>query len=538
MAGRDDRGSLPLAMLLTVIAVGATVLLSNVVVPQIRNTGTDVRKATEINTAQAGIEAALGQIRGTVRAGDGTGDRTALPCTSTAAGAPDATLTGPVSEGGAAAYSVQMYYLPSRPPTDGTQAQWAKANRLPCTIGGGTSVAPDYALLISTGTAVARSAGRTLTATYQFQSRTKANVPGGAISVYNSSLCFAAPKDVGGGDPLKNGDQLVLVTCAAGDPLQSWAYGPDLHVTLLAADGLAAYPTGLCLQANSTDHAVVTFAGCDDTLRTQIWSLNNRDNFEGTTDGMEPNGKCFNVDYSTSPPSMVINNVIPGNPNAVVNSGGSDGTPCSGTSGDYTDYKAFFPDAKAGTGAAGPQTGQLVDYEQFGRCLDVTANTVTYDFMVIFPCKQRPAGDIQWNQVWHLPPLATGQSSADGRIYTHSTQDGEYYCLYSPGSTAPERWVKVEQCTPSDAIPADERWTRRDATGDNTDSYRLESTYGTGSPFCLQPTEPGDLNGYWNQFTAMKISKLVLLDCDASNAQKWNASPSVLSSVIKDFREN
>jgi hypothetical protein len=36
----------------------------------------------------------------------------------------------------------------------------------------------------------------------------------------------------------------------------------------------------------------------------------------------------------------------------------------------------------------------------------------------------------------------------------------------------------------------------------------------------------------------MKISKLVLRSCDGSNAQKWNASPSVLSSVVKDYREN
>jgi ricin-type beta-trefoil lectin protein len=527
MIRRDERGSLPLAMLLTVIGVGATILLGGVLVPQLRTTGTDVRRATEIDAAQAGIEAALGQIRATLRDGDGTGDRSALPCTSTAAQSPDATLTGPVSAGSPAAYRVGIYYLPTKPPTGAAAESWAKANRLACTVGAGVPTAPAYALLVSTGTAVTGSTGRTLTAAYLFQSRTRANVPGGAIKVYDSDLCFAAPVTAAAGD------QLILRTCDTADPLQGFAYQPDLHVQVLT--------TGLCLQADPIDHARVTFQTCSDSARTQIWSLNNRDNFEGTTDGQAPDGKCFNVDYSTTPPSMVINNVIAGDPTKVVDSDGTDGTPCSGTSGDYTDYKAFFPDAKAGTGAAGARTGQLVNYDQFGRCLDVTANKVTYDFMVIFPCKQRPAGDIQWNQVWHLPDLATGQSSAAGRIYTHNTADGKDYCLYSPGSTAAQVWVKVTPCTVTDpAIPPDQLWVRRDATGDATTSYRLESTYGTSSsgPFCLQPTGPGDTDGYWDQFTAMTISKLVLRACDASNAQKWNASPTVLSSVIRDFREN
>ena len=43
--------------------------------------------------------------------------------------------------------------------------------------------------------------------------------------------------------------------------------------------------------------------------------------------------------------------------------------------------------------------------------------------------------------------------------------------------------------------------------------------------------------GAGDQFTAMQISKLVLAPCDGTNLQKWNASPSVLSSVISDYRE-
>jgi hypothetical protein len=72
-------------------------------------------------------------------------------------------------------------------------------------------------------------------------------------------------------------------------------------------------------------------------------------------------------------------------------------------------------------------------------------------------------------------------------------------------------------------------------TGVNQTSYRIESTYGatTAAPFCMLPS-PTD---YRDQFTAMKISKLVLAPCDGTNLQKGNASPSILSSVVSDYRE-
>jgi hypothetical protein len=76
-------------------------------------------------------------------------------------------------------------------------------------------------------------------------------------------------------------------------------------------------------------------------------------------------------------------------------------------------------------------------------------------------------------------------------------------------------------------------------TGVNQTSYRIESTYGTTSsaPFCLMPATPPALNGYWDLFTAMNISKLVLGACDGSNLQKWNASPGVLASLVSNYAE-
>jgi len=526
----DDRGSLPLVMLLSIIGAGAVGLLGSTVAIQTTTTRYDTDRAIAIDAAYSGIETGLAQLRALPVNSSGDAELTSLPCTAVAAG-PNLTLAGVVSPGQAASYAVNIYYLIAAPPSDADPEAWARSNRFDCAAGGGPLTVPMYALLVATGKS--GTATRTMTATYLFQSRTKANVPGGTIKVYNSDQCLTAPRGISDAVPLTPGAQLTTATCAPADAKQVFTYNPTLQVELRNSAGSAYFPHGACLSAASADHAAVTFADCDSTKLTQIWSLNNRDNFEGTTDGVNPNGKCFNVDWMATPPNIVINNVIAGNANKVANTqgDGTDGTPCSGTAGDYTNYKTFFPDASAGTGAAGDVTGQLVNYDQFGRCLDVTANTVDYAFMVIFPCKQAPNKVIQWNQVWFLPSVPSGQ----GRVYVKGSDGTSYYCLYSPGSIAAGQYVKITPCTLNSPIPADQMWKRSVFTGVNQTSYRIESTFGTttSAPYCLMPS-PTD---YWNQFTAMKISKLVLGACNGSNLQKWNASPSILTSIISDYQE-
>lgn len=531
----SDAGSLPLAMLLTTVGIAATGVLGTTVVGQLRTTGHDADRAMALNATQSGIETGLAQMRAVPVNVATEASATTLPCTL--GGTANLVLSGVVSAAGRAGYSVNVYYVAAAPPADVDQEAWAKVNHIACLPTGGVGTVPMYALLASTGTA--GDVKRTLTAEYLFQSRTKANVPGGTIKVYNSTQCLAAPRSVTDTPSLQPGAALVLATCASSDPKQIFTYNPTLQVELQATENTTSFPNGACLSAASVDHTQVTFQNCDSTKRIQIWALNNRDNFEGTTDGINPNGKCFNVDYTTVPATVLINNVIAGNTNKVAGTAGdgTDGTPCSGLSGDYTKYKAFFPDPSAGAGAAGDATKQLVNYDQFGRCLDVTGNNVLSDFLVIFPCKQAPNKVIQWNQVWYLPAVAQGQTSASGRIYLKGST-GTVYCLYSPGSISAQQWVKITPCSLATAIPANQMWTRSQFTGVNQTSYRIESTYlALSSPYCLMPATPPAINGLWDQFTAMAISKLVLGACDGSNLQKWNASPSILSSVVSDYRE-
>ena len=48
-------------------------------------------------------------------------------------------------------------------------------------------------------------------------------------------------------------------------------------------------------------------------------------------------------------------------------------------------------------------TGQLVNYQQFSRCLDVTNHLWNSDYMIVWFCKQAPDGTVPWNQKWTLP---------------------------------------------------------------------------------------------------------------------------------------
>src|SRR5207253_1331455 len=76
-------------------------------------------------------------------------------------------------------------------------------------------------------------------------------------------------------------------------------------------------------------------------------------------------------------------------------------------------------DAGVGAGAAGPSTGQIVNFNQFGRCIDVTDQNVSSTFLIVWPCKQAPnVASLTWNQRWTGPAIPGGLTSATGRIST------------------------------------------------------------------------------------------------------------------------
>jgi len=518
-----DRGSLPMAMLLIIVGLSISGLLASAVAAQITGTRATVHSSESLDAAQSGIDVALGQIRLAVT--DGAGDPAKLPC---------GPLTGSVNAATDQTYTVTIHYLRTQPPAG--DVDWAQLNKMACAgsyLSGAET--PVYVLLSSTGRALdtgGTTAARTVTATYTLHSESRENVAGGLIHVLgqnNPDLCFSAPSATPG-----PGAPLTLRVCDSNDDKQKFAYVSNLNLVLVSsrADG----SPGMCLDAAPVHGEQVVFRPCaDPTVERQQWSLNDRANFEGTRNAAR-NEQCFHVVTPGIAGSTIVLHATANDPPGVSQYDRA----CLQ---DYTITRSFQPEAAVGTGGAGASNNQLVNFQQFGRCFDVSGNNVHERYMVIWPCKQSPNGVVQWNQVWHLPAVPDGDSSAPGIIWLHSDQDNRTYCLTSPGTVNPPgynpdtaSYPKLEVCDPAAPATPATTWTRRSATGVFATAYRIETTYGAppGTTWCLAPTDVA--RDHWATGNN-DVSKGTLAVCDGSRSQKWNADPMVLSSAVSDVSE-
>jgi hypothetical protein len=500
MSSRTDNGSIAIALLLTLVGMTLSALLVPMVLTQISSTRTDVQRVRALHAAQAGLDVALGHIRA---ANDGIGNGTlgALPC------GPLAGNVGP----GTARYSVTIAYVE----VDETTA-------IACNTGFGQGVlkTPAYALLVSTGTDRPSGPGaantvRQLRATYIFRT-TNQNIDGGLIHVYQTATSNDMCMDAGSSSPAA-GTGLQMRPCTPGSDDQKFAYNTNLTLVLVASRTVGN-PLGMCLDAGKPHLTgnVVQFRLCAATTAPQQqWSINDNGNFEGTTDGNTLDGYCFNVQIADQDLSPVI----------------------LGTTGagkchqGYDNIETFSAEASVGAGAANAASGQLVNFNQFGRCIDVTETNVNYGYLIVWPCKQAPdPANVLWNQKWALPIINPTTASGTGPITTKPAAG--LYCLQSPTSTAPGDYVRVFICPPG-PTPAAMNWTVYTDTGIYAKSYQVTDSAG----YCLSTTDPNakppDLYPQGQQ-----ISKLIVADCDGSTAQKWNAPPSILQSVpLKDIGE-
>ncbi len=499
----DDSGSMPVATLLTVVSLGLSIVLATVVAGEQRNTRVDIQSNDALNAARSGLDVALANLRAATRPEDGSGDPGKLPC---------ATLTDP-----AAGYQARIVYLAGKPVSGDT----SPAGALPCVSGSGLAVLPAYAMIVSTGTAGAQA--RTLTATYAFTSTVRNDrIEGGVIKTFSGSggnLCVSA-----GPAPTVN-RQLRVATCNPTDRSQLFTYGYGLTLGLkdtnLCADGRTS-------AADPTERAGnrVTLQTCAaDPVPRQQWSMNDHAAFVGTADGSSPNGLCWNI---------VSGLIVLANQYAAAEN-------CEDQ---WSENKSFFPAAAVGTGRAGAATRQLVNSEQFGRCIDVTSDDVTKEHLIVFPCKQSFTGTVLWNQTWALPAIPAGEDSATGAI--HTTWNGTRYCLTSPGTTGttlqgngqPANVVALRACPGTGVPPADLAWTVRSDTGRWTTSYRIESSYGAGpGNGCLAAADPGGpAASLWSTYN-VTFSKLVLVQCSGSDLQKWNTISRFYESSLTDVTE-
>ncbi len=198
-----------------------------------------------------------------------------------------------------------------------------------------------------------------------------------------------------------------------------------------------------------------------------------------------------------------------------------------------TSCSTWAPSAAVGAGAAGKASGQLVNFNQFGRCLDVTNQDVTSSFLIDWPCKQAPnPTNVTWNQRWSMPTASPNTNlgiTGVGPITTNYQNNGTLYCLQSPLSTT--GYVLVNPC-PAGGTPSNMTWTVYGATNAYATSYQIMDATSTvnpqATPLCLQPTDPTanppDLFSGGNN-----VSKMIVAPCNGSTLQKWNAPANLLS---------
>jgi hypothetical protein len=517
---RGDDGSLPIAVLITIVGVSLGGLLTSMVVNAISDSNLTARRVLALHAAQAGLDVGLAQVRGAVKTNAATGAeegaRAQLPCTA---------LTGTVGAGNDSSYSVSVAYYRTDP--QGQDAAWLDDNAITCATVSGPQYVPAYARFTSVGTAVTNghTMTRTLSGTYVLHT-TNANIYGGLIHAYRTSssvkdYCIAAAS----GDP--SSSEVTMQLCSPGAVSQTWAYTDNLQIVLVASQK-PSRPLGLCLEAGTTHTTgnVVTVQPCQGTkpsMYRQQWSFNGSAEFVGSelTAGTDTDGSCFYRAADGAADSQLL---------LIVNS-----SACNTSS---VNARRWSPDAAVGAGMAaspaGQAVGQLVNYNQFGRCLDVTEKNVNLGHLIAWPCKQNPnPAKVEWNQRYDLPALdsskaGTADNHATGTI---TTNNGTLYCLTSPSSVALYQYVQTKTCTGNN----NQEWTVYGETNRYATSYQIVD--GTGK-YCLQPRDPKAADPDFYYPTTYKISKIYVAECNGSTLQKWNADQNVIAALaLKDVKE-
>ena len=256
----------------------------------------------------------------------------------------------------------------------------------------------------------------------------------------------------------------------------------------------------MCLDGVDASSSPVVFRACVvPAIPQQRWSFNDNSRFQGTNvtnDGFS--NFCFVAAPANTPGIAVV----------------------LGSCNSSTDTSSYSPEASVGAGAAGKALGQLVNYDQFGRCLDVTEFNVNKGFLISWPCKQSPGG-LAWNQLWTVPTVPTGNTA--GVTGTISTNTGStVYCLNSPGSNAFGQYVTVVPCQV--APPAAMTWTRYENANTYAKSYRITDYWNQ----CLVPTDPTAVPpDFYTSKGAYQISKITVEPCTGSTLEKWNAPANI-----------
>jgi hypothetical protein len=496
---RRDDGSLPLAMLVVIVGVGLATLTMTTMVRGASDTNGTIGRTSALLAARSGLAGALASLRAAGSAGN-LGSISALPCSTGQA----AQVAGTISTKDGS-YATTIWYLKTDP-TGQTDA-WVRSNGVTCPAL--LLQTPRWAYVVAAGFSTGARYKRTLIGTYQFKLRAMGNMPGGQIRVYRTP---AATQDYClTGYPPSIGTPVTMSVCATNTDgttidKQKFGYMSDLTIKLMTADP-TLYPSGLCVQAALVEAAgqQLKLQDCGlVTSRAQKWAFDSASNFRGTDNGTTLNALCWNI-------------VSPNTTGSTLNLTAA----CGVTT---TNYESWNVTADAGSGAAGPDSGQLVNFKQFGKCLDFNYSGVNN---WAFPCKQSlvlPPVDMSqiWNEVWTLPDYGT-----KGLVYVTKTDNVTKVCLKAPATG--QTMVTMAACPASAAVATADYiwWARGDKAAVYDEKYRIEGT-GTWASQCLAPLPTG---------AAVQANWVGVAACTGDYLQKWDAVPPVSTSGLAQVIE-
>ncbi len=558
---RDDRGSMPLAMLVTLVGVTLSASLSGMVIGQIRTSALAANRASALANAQAGLDFALNKIRLAVNL-TGVGDISKLPCNWSAAGvAPAADAGYAVSVGyfvndpttlAKVLGTTDPNYINSGNATDALNAVNGLINAAGTAAGSLTTVAngaikcaggvlqdtPLFGLVKATGAAgPGGQTVRTLFATYVFHNSDD-QIDGGQIVIAgtNGQFCLGDAEATPSA-----GDNVVAVPCADTTMASKFIYPKNLNLVLKNTrtsssnpTTSSSYPYGLCITATPpVNNTPAKFQSCASSLTripSQQWDygVNQQTYYGANATGTARSGYCLNVS------GTVVSSRAP----VVLGSGGSCGT--AGATG-----KAFVPDALVGAGGAGSTSGQYVNFGEEGRCLDLTnedpAGTALRNAgkpvaLIAYPCKQTFTGDVYWNHKWTGPLtsalIAVGITSATGIVYTTKPSPLGNWCMQSPGANGGFVWVAT--CNTTDTTL---QWTVNGATGSNATAYQVTDRWG----LCLTSAVGRGSNYLFSSSGTLTIAYVITAPCSTdpvtSSYQKWNAPKTWDAGPLKNIQE-
>ncbi|HWC35426.1 MAG TPA: RICIN domain-containing protein [Mycobacteriales bacterium] len=593
----DEGFAMIFALFLVLVLATAAIAIAGIFASQLRPTRLARKAVASGDAAGAGLQAAVGVLRNTVT--NGVGDLTKLPCSATGSGGVTLQLGSPAktvsvagdklsgtvvsttSPGGTETYTASIAYYTDDPTPyekgDAASLAWLKSNAIGCTAGIVDKV-PTYAFLESfggdsqsLGGASSSSGTRTLYAVYQFNAVANPNVSGGRIAQFNASapdtMCLDTSKTATSSapDPVA-GQKLYMQPClAAGSEEQTWRYRSDLTIeyggntalnlciTNEGPSGPQSPPTsagtpelepcvtnGSSQTYNSTTNKYPGGTAQED----QEWAYDDNGHFQApTTTGGYNGGICLSGNGGTK-------NAATAGTQFTLSSAA-----CS--AGSSTDPSSWYPDAQVGagqaggntSGAPGSPTNQFVNYELYGRCLDVSGQYFPNN-LIAYPCKQSPnATQLAWNELWNFQTEQTVSGITYGIFYTNcppntggcvggSTSNGEKDCLVSP--TTENTQVTGVKCPSSGTAPDNELWQATgDIAGDYPDSYLLINK---ATHMCMA-ADPSQLN------PSSSVTEIVVTNCDgddvpsAANAVKndlllkWNAPPNNPTPGLSDVQQ-